>query len=74
MISRRAFVANLTGSLLAAPLAAEAQQAANVARIGYLAGRLADSNNMTEAFREGLRDLGYAKGMLLGTAHYALRR
>ena len=36
MISRRAFVASLAGGLLAAPLAAEAQQPGKVWRIGYL--------------------------------------
>ena len=39
-MDRRAFLAG-SPALLAAPLAAEAQQAAKVARIGYLAGNLA---------------------------------
>ena len=34
-MNRRTFLSGLTGSLLAAPLAAEAQQAGNVNRIGY---------------------------------------
>ncbi len=50
------------GALLAAPLAAEAQQAAKVARIGFLAGNLAAIPHMREAFLQGLRDLGYAEG------------
>ena len=45
-----------------APLAAEAQQAAKVARIGYLTGSLAASPHLPEAFRQGLRDLGYVEG------------
>jgi hypothetical protein len=36
MMDRRTFVAMLAGGLLAAPLAAEAQQPANAPRIGYL--------------------------------------
>jgi hypothetical protein len=36
-MDRRAFITGMAGGLLAAPLAAEAQQAAKAARIGYLA-------------------------------------
>jgi putative ABC transport system substrate-binding protein len=61
-MERRTFMAMLTGGLLAAPLAAEAQQAAKIARIGYLAGNLSLSPHMHEAFRQGLRDLGYVEG------------
>jgi putative ABC transport system substrate-binding protein len=60
--TRRAFLGTLAGGLLAAPLAAEAQQAAKVARIGYLAGSLAATPHAPEAFRQGLRDLGYVEG------------
>jgi putative ABC transport system substrate-binding protein len=52
----------VSGSLLAAPLAAEAQQAAKVARIGYLSNDLAANPHIQEAFRQGLRDLGYVEG------------
>jgi putative ABC transport system substrate-binding protein len=61
-MDRRAFIGALTGGLLAAPLAAEAQQATTVARIGYLATNLATSPHTREAFRQGLRDLGYVEG------------
>jgi putative ABC transport system substrate-binding protein len=44
------------------PLAAGAQQAAKVPRIGYLSVNLAGSSHMTEGFRQGLRDLGYVEG------------
>ena len=49
-------------ALGAAPFAAEAQQAAKVARIGYLATNLAALPHLPEAFRQGLRDLGYVEG------------
>src|SRR6266545_1036266 len=52
----------LTLSLALAPLAAEAQQAAKVPRIGYLAANLAGNPYLHEAFRQGLRDLGYVEG------------
>jgi putative ABC transport system substrate-binding protein len=45
-----------------ASLAAEAQQAAKVARIGYLVTNLASNPHLLEAFRQGLRDLGYVEG------------
>src|SRR5262245_20192835 len=47
---------------LFSPVAAEAEQAAKIARIGYLAGSLAGAPNLPEAFRQGLRDLGYVEG------------
>ena len=62
MIRGVAVIAVLALSLLAAPLAAEAQQAAKVARIGYLSPNLAASPHLREAFRQGLRDLGYVEG------------
>jgi len=61
-MNRRSFLTALSGSLLAAPLAAEAQQAAKVPRIGYLSTNLAATPHLPEAFRQGLRDLGYVEG------------
>ena len=49
-------------ALGAVPLAAEAQQAAKVPRIGFLAGSLAGGPHLPEAFRQGLRALGYVEG------------
>src|SRR6266566_7282453 len=43
-MDRRTFIGRLTGSLLVAPLAAEAQQAARVWRIGVLIPASADAN------------------------------
>jgi putative ABC transport system substrate-binding protein len=60
-VRRRQFLI-AAGALLAAPLAAQGQQAAKVARIGYLAGNRAAAPHLREAFLQGLRDLGYAEG------------
>src|SRR5258708_17882431 len=49
-------------ALGAAPLVAEGQQAAKVARIGYLSASLASSPHLRDAFLQGLRDLGYVEG------------
>ena len=59
--TRRAFLGAVAGGLLAAPLTSEAQQAAKIARIGYLVTNLAASPHLREAFRQGLRDLGYVE-------------
>jgi ABC-type uncharacterized transport system substrate-binding protein len=65
-MDRRAFVKSLALGLLAAPLAAEAQQAAKVWRIGWLgftSGPVPRPPGfLYEAFREGLRELGYVEG------------
>ena len=44
------------------PSAAEAQQAAKVARIGILTINRPAAPHLTEAFLQGLRDLGYVEG------------
>jgi ABC-type uncharacterized transport system substrate-binding protein len=61
-MERRAFLSVIAGGLLAAPLATEAQQAAKIARIGYLSLDAATSAGNREAFLQGLRDLGYVEG------------
>jgi putative ABC transport system substrate-binding protein len=58
---RRAFVAGAT-AVFAVPQAAKAQQTGKVARVGYLAGSLASAPYLPQAFRQGLRDLGYVEG------------
>ena len=60
-MNRRAFIASAGAAILVARLAAEAQQA-KVARIGYLSSSLAANPHIQEAFRQGLRDLGYIEG------------
>jgi putative ABC transport system substrate-binding protein len=57
-------LALLALALLAAPLVAEAQPAGKVYRIGFL-GAASPSGayaHLVEAFRQGLRDLGYVEG------------
>ena len=62
MISRRQFLVAGLGAVIA-PRAAEAQQAARIMRIGFLtASRLSSITLRTEAFRLGLRNLGYVEG------------
>ena len=64
-MDRRAFLHTLAGGLLAAPLAAEAQQAANIPRVGFLSpSSLSDprTSRYFQAFRQGLRELGYVEG------------
>ena len=59
---RLAFTITLLLGGLFSPVAAEAQQAAKVTRIGYLVGNLAVGPHLPKAFRQGLRDLGYVEG------------
>ena len=61
-MNRRAFVRTFAGGLLAAPLAAEAQQAGKVHRIGFLWDSPAVWPHALEAFRRGLRDRGWIEG------------
>ncbi len=61
-MERRTFIATSAMALLAAPLAAEAQQAGKVYRIGFLFfGSLGPSREL-DTFRQGLRELGYIEG------------
>ena len=60
-MDRRTFIGVVAGGLLAAPLAAEAQQAGKVYRIGFLrAGQPPES--YLDAFQQGLRERGYVYG------------
>jgi len=59
-VQRRDFLIT-AGALLAAPFA-EAQQAAKIARLGYLGNSVTALAHLRKAFLEGLRDLGYVEG------------
>jgi putative tryptophan/tyrosine transport system substrate-binding protein len=57
---RRDFIRVITGTVVAWPFAARAQQRGKVARIGFLgATSLSGFRRQVEGFRLGLRDLGY---------------
>ena len=60
VMQRRAFMRGVTGGLLAAPLAAEAQPAARVPRVGSLT--TAGSTGSVSSLSEGLQALGYVEG------------
>jgi len=62
---RRAFIAMVGGGILAGPLTVQAQQAEQVPRVGYISpGASSDPfrRRRFEAFRQGLRELGYVEG------------
>ena len=60
------FIVTLTLSMLAAPLAAEAQRAANIPRIGVLVpAEPSIDDPTTAAFRRALHDLGYVEGQTI---------
>jgi putative ABC transport system substrate-binding protein len=64
-VHRRAFLSTIAGGLLAAPLGGEAQQSAKMPRVGYLSpGSPSDPARLRrfDAFRQGLRELGYVEG------------
>src|ERR1700693_4018356 len=62
-MERRTFIGVILGGLLVAPLAAEAQQAAKVPRIGFLGNSTAALEaNLVGPVREGVRELGYLEG------------
>ena len=62
-MDRRAFIGRVAGGVLAAPLAAFAQQAGKIARIGFLGATSASGYaKQLDGFRLGLRDFGYMEG------------
>jgi putative tryptophan/tyrosine transport system substrate-binding protein len=64
-MDRRRFLLTSLGGVLAAPLATEAQPAGRVPRIGYLGTRTLSDFGL-DAFRQGLRDLGWVEGQNIG--------
>jgi putative ABC transport system substrate-binding protein len=63
-MDRRTFLRTLASGLLAAPLAAEAQPAGKVYRVGYL-GVSATITPVVAAFVAAMRDYGYTEGVNL---------
>jgi putative ABC transport system substrate-binding protein len=65
-MDRRAFLGTLACAFLTAPLAAEAQPAGKVYRIGCIpAGPLPSRMHQWDAFRQRLRDLGYVEAQTI---------
>jgi len=61
-MQRREFITLLGGAAAAWPLAARAQQPGKIYRIGFLWDSPNAFLDALEAFRQGLRDLGYVEG------------
>src|SRR5215470_10961999 len=61
-MDRRAFLSGLTLGMAWAPFAAEAQPTGRVYRVGYLSSSGTLNSPYAEAFRQGLRDLGWVEG------------
>jgi putative ABC transport system substrate-binding protein len=68
-MDRRTFIASMVGAGLSAPLAARAQQAGRVHRVGFLWDTPAMFPDAIEAFRRGLRDLGWVEGQNIVIEH-----
>jgi putative ABC transport system substrate-binding protein len=64
---RRAFIVSTGAGILLAPLAADAQPPAKISRIGLLSSfSPSDTVLWHQAFRQGLRDLGWVEGHTIG--------
>src|SRR5678809_1539473 len=62
-MARNPIIVLLIGLTLASVHLADAQQPTKVSRIGYLTGTTPDGQlDRIEAFRQGLRELGYVEG------------
>jgi putative ABC transport system substrate-binding protein len=68
MMERRTFMALVSGGLLVAPLATQAQQPAKVPRVGLLLTPSPEhpiAQAVLAAFRQGLRERGYVEGQTI---------
>ena len=61
-MDRRRFLLTSLAGVLAVPLVAETQPSREVHRIGYLGNSVTASQSRVEAFRRGLRELGWVEG------------
>jgi putative ABC transport system substrate-binding protein len=72
LVERRTFLGTLAGGLLAAPLAAWAQQVSKIPRVGVLLFGTPETDPSLRSFRAGLRDLGHIEGKTIALEyHYA---
>ena len=60
--TRREFITLLGGAAGAWPLAAQAQQAGMIPRVGYIRAGTPNNDQVREEFMRGMRDLGYVEG------------
>jgi putative ABC transport system substrate-binding protein len=65
VIPRRVFIGSVAGSLLVAPLAAEAQQTGKVPVVGVLNSGFTGQSTAIAAFRSGLIDIGLVEGQTI---------
>ena len=71
-MERRTFMALVSVGLLAAPLAAEAQQPGRVWRIGFLGSGSAEGyTDLLQGLRTRLRELGYVEGTIVFEYRFA---
>ena len=68
MIDRRTFLFAAAGGLLAARLAVAGQPTGKIYRIGFLSPSASADPSILDAFREGLRELGYVEGRNIAIA------
>jgi putative tryptophan/tyrosine transport system substrate-binding protein len=68
-MQRREFIVHLSGATAASaawPLAAGAQTSAKIPRVGFIVGgSRTEASQRVEAFRQGLRELGYVEGQTI---------
>ena len=62
MTTRRALICAMTGALLAAGLAGRAQTPGKLYRIGWLSGGPYAGTPLSDAFNQGMRELGWVEG------------
>jgi putative tryptophan/tyrosine transport system substrate-binding protein len=71
-MSVKIFRLALCAMLFALCLPADAQQTGKVPRIGYLGGATTPNPARIDAFRQGLRELGYVEGKNISIEYRAL--
>ena len=59
---RRTFIEGIAALAAALPLAARAQQAPKISRIGILVQTQVERKHLIDAFKQGLYELGYVEG------------
>ena len=70
MTRRVGLVVALALGILSAPLSSEAQQGGKVPRIGFLGNSSPSAAaHLVDAFRQGLRDLGYVEGQNIASEY-----